>query len=33
VEQVDGSFECGNCAASFPTRDEAAAHIGEAHPA
>jgi hypothetical protein len=33
VEQVDGSFECGNCAASFPTREEAASHISEAHPA
>jgi hypothetical protein len=33
VEQVDGSFECGNCAASFPTREEAASHIAEAHPA
>ena len=33
VEQLDGSFECGNCAASFPTREEAAAHIGAAHPA
>jgi hypothetical protein len=33
VEQVDGSFECGNCAASFPTRDEAAAHLSAAHPA
>jgi hypothetical protein len=33
VEQVDGSFECANCAASFPTRDEAAAHLAEAHPA
>jgi hypothetical protein len=33
VEQVDGSYECGNCAASFPTRDEAAAHLSEAHPA
>jgi hypothetical protein len=33
VEQVDGSFECGNCAASFPTRDEAAAHLSEAHSA
>jgi hypothetical protein len=33
VAQVDGSFECGNCAASFPTREEAAAHLEEAHPA
>jgi hypothetical protein len=33
VEQVDGSFECGNCAASFPTREEAVAHLSEAHPA
>jgi hypothetical protein len=31
VEQVDGAFECGNCAASFPTQDEAAAHLAEAH--
>ena len=33
VEQVDGSFECGNCGVSFPTREEAAAHLSEAHPA
>jgi hypothetical protein len=33
VEQVDGAYECGNCAASFPTREEAVAHISEAHPA
>jgi hypothetical protein len=33
VEQVDGTFECANCSASFPTREEAAAHIAEAHPA
>jgi hypothetical protein len=33
VEQVDGTFECANCSATFPTREEAAAHIGEAHPA
>jgi hypothetical protein len=32
VEQVDGTFECANCSASFPTREEAVAHIGEAHP-
>jgi hypothetical protein len=32
VEQVDGSFECANCSASFPTREEAVAHISEAHP-
>ena len=33
VEQVDGSFECGNCGVGFPTRDEAATHLSEAHPA
>jgi predicted RNA-binding Zn-ribbon protein involved in translation (DUF1610 family) len=33
VEQTDGQFECGNCGASFPTRDEAAAHLSEAHTA
>jgi hypothetical protein len=33
VEQVDGTFECANCSASFPTRAEAVAHIREAHPA
>jgi hypothetical protein len=33
VEQVDGSYECGNCGASFPTSEEAAAHLAEAHPA
>jgi hypothetical protein len=33
VEQVDGTFECANCSVSFPTREEAAAHIAEAHPA
>jgi hypothetical protein len=32
VAQVDGTFECANCSASFPTRDEAVAHIGAAHP-
>jgi hypothetical protein len=33
VEQVDGTFECANCSASFSTREEAVAHISEAHPA
>jgi hypothetical protein len=33
VEQVDGAYECGNCGASFPTSEEAAAHLAEAHPA
>ena len=33
VDQVDGSFECGNCGQSFPTSEEAAAHLAEAHPA
>ncbi len=33
VEQVAGTFECGNCGASFPTSEEAAAHLAEAHPA
>src|SRR5688572_24528566 len=32
VEQVDGNYECGNCGASFPTTEEAAAHLAEAHP-
>jgi hypothetical protein len=32
VEQVDGTFECANCSASFPTREEAVAHVAEAHP-
>jgi hypothetical protein len=32
VEQVDGSFECGNCSASFPTSEEAKAHLDAAHP-
>jgi hypothetical protein len=31
VEQVDGTFECANCSASFPTRDEAEAHVTKAH--
>ena len=33
VDQVDGSFECGNCGGTFPTSEEAAAHLAEAHPA
>jgi hypothetical protein len=33
VEQVDGTFECANCSASFPTREEAVSHISAAHPA
>jgi hypothetical protein len=33
VAQVDGTFECANCSASFPTREEAVSHITEAHPA
>jgi hypothetical protein len=33
VEQTDGSWECGECAAAFPTSEEAAAHLAEAHPA
>jgi hypothetical protein len=32
VAQVDGTFECANCSASFPTREEAVAHLSEAHP-
>jgi hypothetical protein len=32
VEQVDGTVECANCSASFPTREEAVTHISEAHP-
>jgi hypothetical protein len=30
---VDGTFECGNCGASFGTSDEAKAHLDQAHPA
>jgi hypothetical protein len=33
VAQVDGTFECGNCGVSFPTSEEAAAHLDAAHPA
>jgi hypothetical protein len=33
VEQVDGTFECANCSASFPTREGAVNHVSEAHPA
>jgi hypothetical protein len=33
IEQTDGTHECGNCGMGFATRDEAAAHLGEAHPA
>jgi hypothetical protein len=33
VAQVDGTFECANCSASFPTREEAVTHVSEAHPA
>jgi hypothetical protein len=32
VGQVDGTFECGNCSASFPTSAEAKAHLDAAHP-
>jgi hypothetical protein len=32
VEQVDGSFECGNCGASFGSSEEAKAHLDAAHP-
>jgi hypothetical protein len=33
VEQTDGSYECGNCGDSFPTSEEAVAHLAEAHVA
>jgi hypothetical protein len=33
VAQVDGTFECGNCGASFATSDEAKAHLDAAHSA
>jgi hypothetical protein len=33
VAQVDGTFECGNCGASFATSEAAKAHLDAAHPA
>jgi len=31
VEQTDGRFECGECGQNFPTQEEAAKHLEEAH--
>jgi hypothetical protein len=33
VEQVDGTYECGECSSAFESREAVEAHLAEFHPA